>query len=155
MKRLLSCLTASAATLAAICTALPAAAQFAKPEDAIKYRQSVMFLQATYLGRLAAMANGRVPFDAKVAAENAELLYTLTRLPFAGFIDGTDKGNTRAKPEIWTERAKFDAAAMKMQDQVTKLNAAAKTGNIDQIKAAVGAAGQACKACHDDFQKPS
>lgn len=154
MKRLQSALTISAAALACLCTALPAAAQFAKPEDAIKYRQSLMFLQATYLGRLGAMANGRVPFDAKVAAQDAELLYTFTRLPFTAFTEGTDKGNTRAKPEIWTERAKFDAAAAKMQEEVTKLNVAAKSGSLDALKSAVGAAGQTCKACHDSFQKP-
>ena len=31
--------------------------------------------------------------------------------------------------------------------------AAGKTGNLDQIKAAVGAVGKSCKACHDDFRK--
>ena len=41
--------------LAGLVIVLPAAAQFAKPEDAIKYRKNVMFLQTTYLGRLGAM----------------------------------------------------------------------------------------------------
>ena len=51
-----------------LATALPAAAQFQKPEDAIKYRKSAMALQGATLGQVFAMANGRVPFDAKVAA---------------------------------------------------------------------------------------
>lgn len=34
----------AAVAAAGFATALPAAAQFAKPEDAIKYRQSAMFL---------------------------------------------------------------------------------------------------------------
>ena len=46
----------------------------------------------------------------------------------------------------------FDAAALKMQEDVAKLNAAAKTGSLDAIKAAAGAVGQSCKACHDDYQ---
>jgi cytochrome c556 len=150
MKRLML----AAATIAGLCTALPAAAQFAKPEDAIKYRQSVMFMQNTHLGRLGAMANGRVPFDAKVAAENADILLVITKLPFSAFVDGSDKGNTRAKPEIWAEKDKFMAGANKMQEEVVKLNAVAKTGNVDQLKAAVGAVGQSCKACHDNYQKP-
>jgi cytochrome c556 len=138
----------------ALVTALPAAAQFQKPEDAVKYRQSVMFMQGQHLSRIFAMANGRVPFDAKVVQDNAAVLDVIDKLPFAAFIEGTDKGATRAKPEIWAERAKFDAAAQKMQDEVAKLNAAAKTGNLDQIKTAAGAVGQACKACHDSYQKP-
>lgn len=144
----------AAAALAGMAVALPAAAQFAKPEDAIKYRQSAMFLQAQHLGRLGAMANGRVPFDAKVAVENADVLLVVTKLPFAAFVDGTDKGNTRAKPEIWAEKDKFLAAATKMQEEVVKLNAAAKSGSIDQLKAAVGDVGRTCKGCHDSYQKP-
>ena len=135
-------------------TALPAAAQFQRPDQAIKYRQSAMSLQNTHVGRIFAMANGRVPFDAKVAAENIEIVAMLNRLQFTAFIEGTDKGgNTRAKPEIWTEKDKFAAAVAKSQEDVSKLVAAGKTGNIDQIKAAIGAVGASCKACHDTYQK--
>ena len=35
-------------------TATPASAQFAKPEDAVKYRQSVMFVMAQHFGRVLA-----------------------------------------------------------------------------------------------------
>jgi cytochrome c556 len=134
-------------------TALPAAAQFQKPEQAIKYRQSAMSLQNTHVGRLFAMANGRVPFDAKVAAENIEVISMLNHLQFSAFIDGTDKGDTRAKPEIWTEKDKFTAAINKSQEDVNKLVATGKSGNIDQIKTAVGAVAQSCKACHDTYRK--
>ena len=145
----------SLAGLAAVglVTALPALAQFQKPEDAIRYRQSAMFLQAQTFSRVAAMANGRVPFDAKVAAENIELVAALNRMQFSAFVEGTDKGNTRAKPEIWSQKEKWAAAVAKSQGDVAKLVAAGKTGNIDQIKAAVGAVGGSCKACHDDFRK--
>jgi cytochrome c556 len=143
----------AACTTVGLLVALPAAAQFARPEAAIKYRQSVMVLQGHHLGRIFAMANGRIPFDAKVAADDAALLDTIDKLPFIAFGPGTDKGApTRAKPEIWSEKAKFDAAAAKMVEDVEKLNAAAKTGNLDQIRAAAGAVGQSCKACHDAYQ---
>jgi cytochrome c556 len=66
---------------------------------------------------------------------------------------GSDKGETRAKPEVWTEQAKFKAASDKLQAETAKLAAAAKTGNLDNIKAAFGPTAGTCKACHDDFQK--
>jgi cytochrome c556 len=154
MKRLFSSIPLTVAVMAGLLTALSATAQFSRPESAIKYRQSVMFLQGQTMGRLGAMLSGRVPFDAKAAAENAELIATFSRLPFSAFIDGTDKGTTRAKPEIWAEKDKFMAAATKYQEEATKLNAAAKTGNLDQIKVAFGAVDQACKGCHDSYQKP-
>ncbi len=139
---------------AAVTLATPASAQFAKPEDAVKYRKSAMTIMATHFGRVAAMANGRVPFDAKVAADNAAVAESMSKLPWAAFVEGSDKGDTRAKPEIWSDAAKFKDANEKMQGEMTKLSAAAKTGNLDSIKAAVGAVGGSCKACHDAFQNP-
>ena len=149
MKRLL---VAWVATLGALAS-LPAAAQFQKPEDAVKYRKAAFTVMGAHFGRIGAMASGKAPFDAAAAAANAEIVATMSKLPYAGFIEGTAAGETRAKPEIWTERAKFDAAASKMQEEVVKLNVAAKSGNLDQIKVAFGAAGQSCKACHDNYRK--
>ena len=144
---------ALASLLGAIACALPAHAQFAKPEDAIKYRKAGFTLMAAHFGRLGAMAQGRVPFDAKAAAENADVLATVAKLPWAAFGEGTDKGETRAKPEIWKEAAKFKEAADKNQAEIAKLVAAAKTGNLDNLKTAFGSAAPTCKACHDNFRK--
>lgn len=149
MKRLVL----AAAAAAGLATALPAAAQFQKPEDAIKYRKAAFTVMANHFGRIAAMASGRAPFDAAAAQANADLVVTMSKLPYAGFIDGTSSGDTKAKPEIWSERDKFNAAAGKMQEEVVKLSAAARSGNLDQVKAAVGEVGKSCKACHDNYRK--
>ncbi len=142
-----------AAASVLIAMASPASAQFAKPEDAIKYRQSSLSVMGTHFGRVGAMVNGRVPFDAKVAAENAEIVGQMASLPWTAFGPGTDKGaTTRAKAEIWTEQAKFKELSEKMVAETTKLTAAAKTGNADTLKAAFGATGATCKACHDNYQ---
>ena len=153
MKRVISTMILSVAALLGATVALPATAQFAKPEDAIKYRKAAFTVMGTHFGRVAAMANGRIPFDAKVAAENAELATMMSKLPYAGFVEGSDKGDTKAEPKIWTEMDKFKAAATKMQDEMAKFNIVAKGGNIDAIKAAVGETGKACKACHDTYRK--
>ncbi len=136
-----------------LCSALPAAAQFQKPEDAVKYRKAAFTVMATHFSRIGAMAQGRAPFDGAAAAANAEIVADLAKLPFAGFVDGTsgtEKGTPKAN--VWSERAKFDAGAKKMQDEVAKLAAAAKANNLDQLKAAFGSAAATCKACHDDFR---
>lgn len=148
MKKFTACLLAATA----LTMAAPASAQFSKPENAIKYRQSAMFMMAQNFGRVAGMANGRIPFDAKVAADSAALAEVMSKLPWEGFVPGTDSGKTRAKPEIWTNKAKFDDHAKKMQMEMAKLAVAAKAGNIDNIKLAVKATGATCESCHDDFQ---
>jgi cytochrome c556 len=140
-------------TLLAITMAVPAQAQFAKPEDAIKYRKASFNVMAAHFGRVGAMANGRMPYDAKMAQENAEIAAAMAKLPWAAFGEGTDKGDTRAKPEIWKEAAKYKDASDKMQAEMVKLNTAAKAGNIDALKVAFGPAAASCKACHDAFRK--
>ncbi len=141
------------AAVVGLATALPAAAQFQKPEDAVKYRKAAFQVMAAHFGRIGAMANGRVPFNGPAAAANADVVAFVANLPFAGFVEGTsgtDKGAPLAK--VWTEKAKFDAGAKKLQEEATKLAAAAKANNLDQLKAAFGATAATCKACHDDFR---
>ena len=145
MKKLALALAAAAAM-----ASLPAAAQFQKPEDAIKYRQSAFTVMAAHFSRIGAMAQGRVPFDAAAAAANAEIVATMSRLPFVAFVDGSQGG--KGKADIWSDRAGFNSAAAKMQEEAGKLAAAARSGNADQVRAAFGATAGTCKACHDNYR---
>jgi cytochrome c556 len=140
------------AFIATLAFALPAVAQFKNAEESIKYRKAAFTVMGQHFGQIGAMANGRVPFDAQKAKDDAALVRSLSQLPWAAFGAGTDMGETKAKPEIWKEQAKFKAAADTAMGELSKLDAAAKTGNIDQIKAAFGAAAQSCKACHDAYR---
>jgi cytochrome c556 len=151
MKQRLIGLSALAAVAA---LSAPAHAQFAKAEDAIKYRQAAFTVMGTHMGRVGAMVQGKVPFDAKIAADNIAIAASVVKLPYVAFGEGTDLGNTKAKPEIWAEKAKFDAAAEKTQVAMGKLVEATKGGNFtaDQLKAAFGPVGQSCKECHDTYK---
>jgi len=144
----------AACALGALLAAGPAAAQFKDAHEAVEYRHGAFHIMGTHFSRLGAMVNGKVPFDAKAAAANAEMVAQMASLPWAAFTPGSDKDEENtAKPEVWSQPDKFKAAAQKMQDAVVTLNAAAKTGDFDKLKAAFGATGQTCKGCHDDFRK--
>ena len=67
MKQSLSKYLATLLAGAACIAAAPANAQFSRVEDAIKYRQSAFFVMSNQMGRLAAMAQGKAPFDAATA----------------------------------------------------------------------------------------
>ena len=154
---MMSCSRLALSTLAALLTALPALAQsqasFQRPGDAVEYRQSGFVIMETHLKRINAMAQGKVPFDAKAVADNAAIISTVAHLPFTAFPEGSDKvQGSHAKPEIWTEAAKFKEAADKLQAEVGKLDAAAKSGNQEQIKTAAAAVAQSCKSCHESFK---
>ena len=139
-------------TAAAVVFATPAAAQFQKPEDAVKYRQSALTVMANHFGRIGAMVKGSIPFDAKAAQDSAHVVATLSTLPWAGFTPNTEALKSRAKPEIWKEPAKFKENSDKMVAEAAKLEAATKTGNLDAIKVAFGAVGASCKTCHDAYR---
>ena len=49
------------ATAAGVLTSLPVAAQYAKPEDAIKYRKATFTVIANHFSRIGAMINGKAP----------------------------------------------------------------------------------------------
>ena len=148
MKKLILALIA----VSAAAMSFSASAQFAKPEDAVKYRKAAFTVTAAHFGRMGAMASGKVPFDAKVAAENAEIVANMAKLPWHAFGEGTETTETKAKPEVWKQSAKFKEAADKLQAESVKLVAATKTGKEDAFKAAFTATAGACKSCHDDFK---
>jgi cytochrome c556 len=67
---------------------------------------------------------------------------------------GPEAGKTRALPEIWSKPADFEAAQKMLSDRAPKLLAAAKSKDIDAVKAAFKETGGACKNCHDTFRSP-
>jgi cytochrome c556 len=154
MKRLLPTLLTAGIALLMSSVAPSAVAQFAKPEDAIKYRKAAFTVLGAHFGRVAAMVNGKIPFDAKAAVENAEIANMLSKLPFTAFVPNSAQGHgTEVNPSIWTEMDKFNESAVKMQEALVKLNEAAKGGNLDTIKTAIGVVGKSCKSCHDSYRK--
>lgn len=127
-------------------------AQFARAEDAVKYRQSTLFVMQHHLTRIGTMVNGRTPYDARAAIENAEVLALLARLPASGFGPGTEHLSRGTKPEIWTEQARFREQNERMVGEAARLLAAARTQNLDQLKTAYAATAATCKSCHDAYR---
>jgi cytochrome c556 len=138
---------------ASLALAAPAQAQFAKPEDAYRYRASVMFLQSQHLGRINAQLKSDKP-NLELIAANAAVLDTINRLFFAAFPEGSDKvANSRAKPDIWKDQSKFKQYADRVNADVSQLLAASKAGDLAAVRASFQSVGQGCKACHDDFRR--
>ena len=130
-----------------------ASAQFSRLDDAIKYRKSVMFVMQQNFARVLSMTAGKTPFDADVAAESIAVAGFMAKLSWVAFAEGTEKGDTRAKPEIWTEPARFKDYADLTQAEMGKLAIAIRAGSMEDIRLAVRAAAMSCQACHDAFRK--
>ena len=141
---------AIAAVLLLAATAVCAQAQ-PKPEDQIKQRKSAFAVIGHNFGSLGAMAQDKKPYNKEEAVRNAELVSVLADYPKNFFGPGTDKGDTKAKPELWKNRSDFDDKMEKMIGEARKLPQAAR-GDLASLKKAVADTGAACKACHDDYR---
>ena len=130
--------------------AFAADAQQMKPEDQIRQRQAGYRVLGYNFGSLAAMAQDKKPYNKEEAQRNANLAAAIADYMRNFFGEGTDKGETKAKPEIWQKRSDFDGKMDKMITAVKALPQAA--GDPAALKKAVSDAGAACKACHDDYR---
>jgi len=124
----------------------------AKPDVLVKQRQAAMTLQGKYLGPIGAMIKGAAPYNADVVAVNATFLENLARMPWDGFQQSTSGEKSDAKPEIYTDAAKFRAAADALEQATVKLGAAARAKDEAGVKANFGAVAKACGGCHDAFR---
>jgi cytochrome c556 len=101
---------------------------------------------ATYVNRMVQTVDGHRPFDAKVV----ELL---SKLPWEGFVEGSERGDTRAKDDIWFEEDKFKRYANDLQAKTAVVTVAAESGDLKRFKAAVSQMRDACTTCHKTFRK--
>jgi cytochrome c556 len=137
----------------ALCGALVAQAiAQPNPNQLINARKGAMNLQAKYFGQILAMAQGRANYDAKIVQRNADYLAVLSQLPWEDFQPHSlGLKNTRAKEEIAKDQAKFKETAERLQSEVKKLQAAARSGDESAVKAAATSVGRTCNGCHEDF----
>src|SRR5882672_3128395 len=142
------------AVAVALALGVTAGAVFAqqKPEVLVKQRQSVMTLQGKYFGPLAAMAQGKAPYNADIVRRNAAYLDNLTRMPWDGFDPATKDVKSAALPAVWTDNAKFAEAAERLQNESNKLYQVSRSGDEAAIKAQLKAVGGACGGCHENFR---
>ncbi len=129
-------------------------AQGSKEADAaVRYRESLMTVVVANFAPLGAMASGKAPFDAKLFQSRAERVAFMATIAPDVFPAVSKTGaNTKAKPEIWDNKAEFDKLMKDFGDKTAALAVASKSGNLDTIKPVFGAAAQTCKACHDKFK---
>jgi cytochrome c556 len=125
---------------------------FAQSGDPIAQRRALMKSNAAAAGNAGKMLKGETPYD-KSAAEAAlkQLSESAAKGPSL-FPAGSDKGDTRALPKIWENKADFDARFAKLGQDAAA--AQSKTGSLDEFRAAFGPIGQNCAGCHQEYRRP-
>ena len=119
----------------------------------VSYRQSLFAILGANFGPMSSMIKGEIPWDSKRFQGYAEDLATATELDFMrGFPDGKQPGQTRAKAEIWDNKADFEDKLNDLRDAAAELAAASSGDDKKAIMEQFKATGGACKACHDEYK---
>lgn len=143
------------AALAALSLGIAAGAAVAqvKPEVMVKQRQAVMTLQGKYFGPMAAMAQGKAPYNVEVVRRNAAFLDNLSRMPWDGFDPNTKDVKSAALPAVYEQPQKFREAASRLENEAHKLYQVSQSGDEAAVKAQIGAVGKSCGGCHESFRQ--
>lgn len=90
--------------------------------------------------------------DVKTVVEAAAKMKALENAFDKMFPPGSDKGDTKALPTVWTDMAGFEAASKNADAAYDKLAMAAGSGDLAAVTAAFDATGKACGACHTKYR---
>ena len=153
MHRLAKFASVAACIAATAAIAWPVAAQFNKPEDAVKYRQAALTVLSNHMGRINTQLKSPTP-NMEIIQSSAAVVESMSKLPWEGFGHATEfvAVKTRALPELFKNEAKVKDLAEKMQEEATKLNSVAKTGDAKAVRTQFGVLAKSCDNCHDDFR---
>ena len=145
--------------LAAALTAIPLAAAWAQtpaagltPDQIVTARQTG-FAQSrgSFLAMKAAAEAGA---DVKQLVGPARSLGRWARTLPSLFPAGTDLPASKALPEVWSDRAGFEARAAAYDAAAQALAEAAQSGDRAAFLTRWGELGAACSACHDTYRAP-
>lgn len=148
-------------TLVTLGVAVTSWAQSPPPPDpakqAIENRQAIFKLIGNNFRPIGDVLQGRAPFDATEIRKRTTRVAFLSQLAGDAFPDVSNAGlpSTKAKADIWSNRAEFDKKLAKLADDSQTLAqvAAKETSASDAFKSAATAVAQDCKSCHDNFRE--
>jgi cytochrome c556 len=140
--------------LFSVFTLAAAYAQFAKPQEAIKYRKAVMTLIVQHFKSMGAVVQGKADYDQDAFAANANAVKMLATLPVgASLVPGSDQGDTTLTSAALDNLDQYAKASDSFEAETAKLAKLAGGGDLNAIKAQFGEVAQICNACHKQFRK--
>ena len=130
----------------------PKAADQLSPQQIVAARQAAFHMSGAAMGNMrAALERGDVAGQAYAARGVARWGRVLPSM----FPESTAAVTpSRARPEIWRNKADFEAKANAYAEAATRLADAAQSGDKQAFAAQFAATSATCKACHDLYQVP-
>lgn len=137
-------------TIGALCAATLAGVAFAQG-DVIAERRAGLKRMGEHMQAMKAVVDGRGNVQ-PLAATVDDMIAWYRTMPDR-FPPGSDRGDTRALPALWNERANFETINTNMLNQLQALRATAASGDAAAFAAAYGQTGQTCGTCHRPYRQ--
>jgi cytochrome c556 len=140
---------------AGLCTAFLLIGTHAVAEDdseqVIKYRQKVMKSLGGHSGAISSIVKKKVKSYDDQLIIHAEAIAAIAKTYISLFPEGSDFGETKAKPEVWDKRADFEKAAKDAEKAAAEFLKVVKSGKSAEV--AFKKLGESCKNCHKSFRE--
>jgi cytochrome c556 len=134
-----------------VALSIGAAAAIAIAADAYQERHMAMETVGDAMKSLGAIAKKQAPFDAAAVKANATTIADHLKMAQGLFPAGSGGGESRAKPEIWSDAAGFEKGMKEAQAAAVALSSVSDEAAFGP---ALGALGSTCKTCHDKYRLP-
>ena len=125
-------------------------AQAQSAADAIAARKAGMDLTAAATGALKRTVDAKA--EVKPLKGTADALAAWAKAFPGLFVAGSDKGDTKATAEAFSDKAGLEKAAMALNAAAMKVSAAADAGDAAAFATAFGEVGAACGGCHKTYR---
>jgi cytochrome c556 len=135
--------------------AVAAAGAALAADNPLVQRQALMDATAAAAALSGGMLKGEIPYDRTAAKSAITTLWAVSRNYGHLFPPGSDTGKTEASPNIWKDRAGFDAELAKFTADVDNAKeVSGKDGPADlaSFKGVMTPVLANCKACHRDYR---
>lgn len=119
--------------------------------DVIAERRAGLKRMGEHMQAMKAVVDNRG--DVRPLAATVDDMIAWYRTMPGRFPPGSDKGDTRALPALWNERANFETINNNMVNQLQALRTAAASGDSAAFATAYGQTGQTCGTCHRPYRQ--
>jgi len=117
-------------------------------------RDAVMHMIGAHMKHLGDVAKGDAEMDASTLTHAQSLNALALTVPYLFPDEGSIPDGSRAKPEIWSDWDGFLEVSAAFAAATPGVITAVESGDASQIGPALGAVGQTCGGCHDDYRGP-
>ena len=104
------------------------------------------------MGAIGDILKNHLPLQAHFA-DHAKSIYQNSKMTLSMFPKGSDFVDTKAKPSIWKNWAKFETVSKDFVRESAKLVKVAESGDMKAFAKQVQAIGKTCGGCHKHFKE--